>query len=43
MLVPGGLAGFFLAAIDAPLPLRAVVFLPIFLGGLGIFQSRAAT
>lgn len=43
LLALGGLAGFFLAAIDAPLPLRACVFIPLFIGGLGLFQARAGT
>ena len=43
LLVLAVLAGSFLIAVDAPRPLRACVFFPIFIGGLGLFQARAGT
>ncbi|MBD0327120.1 MAG: hypothetical protein ICV68_11850 [Pyrinomonadaceae bacterium] len=42
-LTVGGAIGFVLIVYDAPRPLRAVIFFPIWIAGLGLIQSREQT
>jgi hypothetical protein len=42
-LTVGVAAAFLLVVLDAPRPLRAVVFFPVWLAGLGLLQARERT